>query len=210
MSTKTTTIVQPGDLRPGDRAQISNVVPGMTTTINGVVAAIRRADETAHGFDSGWVITYEADQVEYPVRTPGSDWTWHEGTREEPERKPGTTGTATVWLAPDGDSVPAEPVRDVRGTWITSHAGVLWFATHEGSVPSGNLVPAGMVTDFVPARSATRLMVTKAVTEEELADVLAQHYGDHENLAAVPSHVVRENYLYDARTILDLLGGGTR
>lgn len=56
----------------------------------------------------------------------------------------------------------------------------------------------------------TVVRVTKAVTQEELADVLAQHYGDHENLAAVPEQSMRQNYLSDANSILDLLGGGTR
>jgi ribosomal protein S27AE len=60
------------------------------------------------------------------------------------------------------------------------------------------------------ARRTTRLKVTKAVTQEELADVLAQHYGDHENLAAVPEQRMRQNYLSDARTILGMLGGDAR
>jgi hypothetical protein len=64
--------------------------------------------------------------------------------------------------------------------------------------------------DSMPDGSKAMLTVTKAVRQEELADALAQHYGAHENLAAVPEQSMRQNYLSDARSILNLLGGGTR
>jgi hypothetical protein len=66
------------------------------------------------------------------------------------------------------------------------------------------------VSDFVPDSSKTTVHVTKVVTQEELADALAQQYGDHASLAAVPEQSTRQNYLSDARSILALLGGESR
>jgi hypothetical protein len=57
----------------------------------------------------------------------------------EPEREPGTSGTATV-----------EGKAGVQGTWVRSLNGEDYFATHHAETSTGNLAHSDQVTDFVP------------------------------------------------------------
>jgi len=149
VSTKIITITDPAGLRQGDRARLSNAVPGMTTTIDAKVLSVRPTDP-APGFNAGWIITFEADLIEYPVRTVGSDWTWHEGTREVPEYAPATVATADVWT--DRTEQRLRVFR-IPGAWIDEH-GEIW---HDEA-------PNRHVDEIVPdAPAPTRVQVMGAL-----------------------------------------------
>ena len=129
--------------------------------------------------------------------------------REVPEIAPGTTGTATVRGVLSTRVIRLHPnVQDGLNGYAWASADLVDGKHKEINGYDGTFLHTEAdVTGFAPDSTKTRLNVTKAVNREELAEAFAQHYGDHENLAAVPSHVVRQNYLDDADAILTLLGG---
>lgn len=104
----------------------------------------------------------------------------------EPQWEPGTTGTAAV--VREGKNGGAAVARKTRGTWVTSHAGVRWFVTHEATIPAGNLVPEEDVTDFVPdgdiKAAIAELTAARDLVQADLRD--AQDALDEAYQAAAP------------------------
>jgi hypothetical protein len=105
----------------------------------------------------------------------------------EPEREPGTSGTATV-----------EGKAGVQGTWVRSLNGEDYFATHHAETSTGNLAHSDQVTDFVPDEPRplpARDELAKAITRgtRRSAD-------DHAIIHKVNGHAAADR-------VLDLLGG---
>lgn len=151
------------------------------------------AEATVHGYPGirVWRVEGGEPRLGWTTNVPVDDATWHS----------------------DSDVTDVRPlfVLDPAATKCPECGDGLFVALHddEQSICRTCTTREMERLELESARAAkTVVHVTKATTQEELADALARHYGDHAGLAAIVEQSTRQNYLSDARSVLAILGGG--